>query len=608
MSRAAGACSCPAAPGSARLPGGSTGPGQRPPGDKATMPRRARPCPGESFEERSERRQRERERLRRRDGASPARAPRRPASSARQSEFLRRRHLGPGGTLPGHPPEAPSPPEPSSHVEPRASIPLQHPRSCPSFPPAQSPPSLSPPRAPRRSVHTQGTQTLPSPRSGVTDSSQQTDWGIAVLNKEMVQLSNYLQEALHRELLLKQKMVILQELLSTLLQASEKSWQGQLNEDKLRCKLRVLENQLQACTQSYSKECVKKILIEMEDQKQAYEQKAKEDFQKILEDKLLTEQQLENSQRSLAAAREELALWKEHNAALTAELGSAATAHSELTNSCQAAQSELQRADAQNEQLRRELRALRDEHGELLQRASALRSANDRQAGHIRHIQDKLQKEQEQKVTLEATISHLQNLIHKQNNQQKNQEVTVQRKDQVFTTQTPSLIPAKEKQSALSEHPKEEEEEEEEEEEGTESLKDEMQKRTFQLTAEENEQHAAVTLSCSLSPQVPEDARAEPRAQRCSGCSCPAALGARRARGSTPAESPWLCSQCSELRSELEALSQEYQSCLTRLRQCRAELNRCHGSQAQIRRSPCFPLLLAVAGVAIAAFLASYGL
>lgn len=28
--------------------------------------------------------------------------------------------------------------------------------------------------------------------------------------------------------------------------------QGQLNEDKLRCKLRVLENQLQACTQVMS--------------------------------------------------------------------------------------------------------------------------------------------------------------------------------------------------------------------------------------------------------------------------------------------------------------------------------------------------------------------
>ncbi|NWI74963.1 T3JAM protein, partial [Dryoscopus gambensis] len=349
------------------------------------------------------------------------------------------------------------------------------------------------------------------------------------------------QEALHRELLLKHKMVILQELLSTLLQASEKSWQGQLNEDKLRCKLRVLENQLQACTQSYSNECVKKILIEMEDQKQTYEQKAKEALQKMLEDKLQAEQQLQNSQRSLAETREDLALWKEHNTALKAELTTVTTAHIELTNSFQALQSELQRAEAQKERLSRELRELREEHAELLQGASALRSDNDRQAGRIRHIQDKLQKEQEQRVTLEATISQLQNLIQNQNNQQKSQEVTVQRKDQVFTTQTPPLTPAKEKQNTLLECP---------EEEGTESLEDEVQKRTSQLTAKENE--------------------------------------------------------CSELRSELEALSEEYQSCLTRLRQCRDELNRSHGSQAQRQRGHWIPLLVAVAAVAIATFLVSY--
>ncbi|XP_014747831.1 PREDICTED: TRAF3-interacting JNK-activating modulator isoform X1 [Sturnus vulgaris] len=360
----------------------------------------------------------------------------------------------------------------------------------------------------------------------------------------MVQLSNYLKEALHRELLLKQKMVILQELLSTLLEASEKSWQGQLNEDKLRCKLRVLENQLQACTQSYSKECVKKILIEMEDQKQTYEQKAKEALQKMLEDKLQTEQQLQNSQRSLAETREDLDFWKEHDATLKAELSRVTTAHTELKNSFQILQSDLQRAEAQNERLSRELQELRDERSELLHTASALRSDNDRQASLIRHIQDKLQKEQEQKVTLEETISHLQNLIHNQNNQRKSQEVTVQRKDQVFTTQTPPLTPAKEKQNALLEHP--------EEEEGTESLQDEMQRRTSQLTAKENE--------------------------------------------------------CSELRSELEALSEEYQSCLTRLRQCRAELNRSQGSQAQRQRGPWIPLLVAVAAVAIAAFLATYRL
>ncbi|RLV64440.1 hypothetical protein DV515_00017477, partial [Chloebia gouldiae] len=124
MRRAAGACSCPTAPGSGQ--DRTRAPGQRPRGDKATMPRRARPRPGESYEERSERRQQERERLRCRDGASPGRPPRRPATSPRQSEFLRRRNLAePGGTLPGHQPEAPSPPEPSSRVEPGASVPLQ---------------------------------------------------------------------------------------------------------------------------------------------------------------------------------------------------------------------------------------------------------------------------------------------------------------------------------------------------------------------------------------------------------------------------------------------------------------------------------------------------
>ncbi|KAM4885237.1 TRAF3-interacting JNK-activating modulator isoform 2-T3 [Sylvia borin] len=553
------------------------------------MPRGARPGrrPGESPEERSERRQEARERLRCRNNVTTCRRPARPAPrperSARQTEFLRRRNLP--ETLPGQEAEARTPPDPSSRVEPSPSI-LQHPRSCPTLPPAGSLLSLSTPRGRGDSLNTRGTQTPPTPSSGVRDSSQQTDWGIAVLNKEMVQLSNYLKEALHRELLLKQKMMILQELLSTLLQASEKSWQGQLNEDKLRCKLRVLENQLQACTQSYSKECVKKILIEMEDQKQTYEQKAKEALQKMLEDKLQTEQQLQNSQRSLAETREDLAFWKEHDASLKAELTRVTAAHSELQNSFQALQSELQRAEAQSERLSRELRALREERTELLHTASALRSDNDRQAGHIRHIQEKLQKEQEQKVTLEETISHLQNLIHNQNNQGKSQEVTVQRKDQVSTTQTPPLTPAKEKQNALLEHP--------EEEEGTESLKDEMQKRTPQLTAKENEVHEDA--------QAAELRRARLQPQRCSHCSSP---GVHRAEGSRPAQSPSLCWQCSELRGELEALGEEYQSCLARLRQCRDELNRSHGSQAQRQRGPWIPLLVAVAAAAIATFLLS---
>ncbi|XP_065505692.1 TRAF3-interacting JNK-activating modulator [Caloenas nicobarica] len=519
------------------------------------QPQKGRPQ-HESYDEKCERRHEMRENLRRRNNVTTCRHRGRGADGSPQSprhrEFLRRRNLASdaGRTSLGQEPGGHVPTGPSLQVEPGGPVLPQHPRSCATFPPARSPLSLSVPlgisaeAVPRRgaSVNTQGTQTLTNASAGVKDSSQQTDCGIAVLNKEMLQLSNYLKEALHRELLLKQKMVILQELFSTLLQASEKSWQGQLNEDKLKCKLRALENQLQACTQSYSKECVKKILVEMEDQKQTYEQKAKEALQKMLEDKLQTEQQLQNSQRSLAATREDLTFWKEHYTTLKAELTEVTTAHNELQNSFHVLQSELQQTLAQKEQLERALGVLQSEHAVLRQRASALRDDNHLKAEHISTIKDKLQKEQNQKVMLEATISHLHKLIQSQTDEGKTQAVTVQRQDQVLTTQTPPLTPAEEKQNALLEHP--------EEEEGEERLKDEMQKRTSQLTAKEKE--------------------------------------------------------CTELRSELEALSEEYRSCLTRLRQCRDELNHFQSKQAKRRHGHWIPLLVVVIAMAIATFLASY--
>ncbi|NWX87826.1 T3JAM protein, partial [Nothoprocta ornata] len=347
------------------------------------------------------------------------------------------------------------------------------------------------------------------------------------------------QEALHRELLLKQKMVILQELFSTLLRASEKSWQGQLNEDKLKCKLRALENQLQACTQSYSKECVKKILIEMEDQKQTYEQKAKEAIQKMIEEKLQAEQQLQNSQRSLAVTKEDCALWKEHYDVLKAEWTEMNKAHSDLKSNLHILQSKLQQANTQNQELHQALGNLENKHAELCLKISTLEEDNKLKAEHIDVIEGKLQKEQNQKITLEATISHLHNLLQNQTNEQKTTEMMVQRKDQVLTTETPSLTPAIEKQNALLKQQENEREE---------SLKNEMQKRTSQLTAKENE--------------------------------------------------------CTELRLELEALSDEYHSCLNKLRQCRDELNQFQSKR--LKPANWVPLLMVAVAMAIAAFLANY--
>ncbi|KFO19673.1 TRAF3-interacting JNK-activating modulator [Fukomys damarensis] len=116
---------------------------------------------------------------------------------------------------------------------------------CGALPPRDSP-TRRPPKH-HRGTQTKAEDTQPAIKN---DASQQTNCGVAVLDKEIIQLSEYLKEALQRELVLKQKMVILQDLLSTLIQASDRSWKGQLNEDKLKGRLRSLENQLYACTQA----------------------------------------------------------------------------------------------------------------------------------------------------------------------------------------------------------------------------------------------------------------------------------------------------------------------------------------------------------------------
>uniref|UniRef100_A0A8D2Q110 Uncharacterized protein n=1 Tax=Varanus komodoensis TaxID=61221 RepID=A0A8D2Q110_VARKO len=77
---------------------------------------------------------------------------------------------------------------------------------------------------------------------------------------------------------------------------------------------------------------LKKIILEMEDQKKNYEHKAKESLQKLLEEKLQAEKQLQNAQRALTVADEDLTLWKEHYNALKNNWSQLMDKHSELEN------------------------------------------------------------------------------------------------------------------------------------------------------------------------------------------------------------------------------------------------------------------------------------
>lgn len=303
--------------------------------------------------------------------------------------------------------------------------------------PAPSPPPSRPPLwvLNHLILHLLGTQTKAKEAQPTikNDASQQTNYGVAVLDKEIIQLSEYLKEALQRELVLKQKMVILQDLLSTLIRASDNSWKGQLNEDKLKGKLKSLENQLHTCTQKYSPWGMKKVLMEMEDQKNSYEQKAKESLQKVLEEKMSAEQQLQSTQRSLALAEQKCEEWKSQYEALKEDWRTLGTQHRELESQLHVLQSKLQGADSRDMQMNEALRLLETEHQELQAKIEHLQGDRDLCSSDTQHLQDQLRRSEEEKLTLVTKVQQLQSLLQDQSLQLLEQEKLLTKKVQRTT-------------------------------------------------------------------------------------------------------------------------------------------------------------------------------
>ncbi|XP_002922096.1 TRAF3-interacting JNK-activating modulator isoform X1 [Ailuropoda melanoleuca] len=335
-------------------------------------------------------------------------------------------------------------------------------------------PKDSPTKKPPR--HHRGTQTKAEAAQPTikNDASQQTNCGVAVLDKEIIQLSEYLKEALQRELVLKQKMVVLQDLLSTLIRASDSSWKGQLNEDILKGKLRSLENQLHTCTQKYSPGGMKKVLLEMEDQKNSYEQKAKESLQKVLEEKMSAEQQLQSTQRSLALAEQKCEEWRSQYEALKEAWRNLGTQHRELESQLHVLQSKLQGADSRDLQMNQALRLLENEHQELQAKIEHLQGDRDLHSSDTQHLQDQLKKSEEEKLALVAKVQQLQSLLQNQSLQLQEQEKLLTKKDQALPMWSP-------KPSHNEVEP-----------EGTGKEKewdfrDQLQKKTLQLQAKEKE-------------------------------------------------------------------------------------------------------------------------
>ncbi|XP_059946949.1 TRAF3-interacting JNK-activating modulator-like isoform X1 [Mesoplodon densirostris] len=285
-----------------------------------------------------------------------------------------------------------------------------------------------------RGTQTKAEETQPTIKN---DASQQTNYGAAVLDTKIIQLSEYLKEALQSELVLKQKMMILQDLLCALIQASDSSWKGQLNEDKLKGKLRSLENQLYTCTQKYTSWGLNKLLLEMEDQKNSYEQKAKETLQKVLEEKMCAEQQLQSTQRSLALAEQKCEEWKSQYKALKEDCRTLGTQNRELESQLHVLQSKLQGADSRDLQMNQALWLLENECQELQAKTEHLQGDRDLCSSDTQHLQDQLKRSEEEKLALVTKVQQLQSLLQNQSLQLQEQEKLLTKKDQALPGWSP---------------------------------------------------------------------------------------------------------------------------------------------------------------------------
>lgn len=219
---------------------------------------------------------------------------------------------------------------------------------------------------------------------------------------------------------------------------------------------------------------MKKVLLEMEDQKNSYEQKAKESLQKVLEEKMSAEQQLQSTQRSLALAEQKCEEWRSQYEALKEDWKTLGTQYRELESQLHVLQSKLQGADSRDLQMNQALRLLENEHQELQAKIECLQGDRDLCSSDTQHLQDQLKRSEEEKLALVTKVQQLQSLLQNQSLQLQEQEKLLTKKDQALPVWSP-------KPSSNEAEP-----------EGTGKEKDwdsrdELQKKTLQLQAKEKE-------------------------------------------------------------------------------------------------------------------------
>nr|XP_020743062.1 sarcolemmal membrane-associated protein isoform X5 [Odocoileus virginianus texanus] len=207
-------------------------------------------------------------------------------------------------------------------------------------------------------------------------------------SQELFQLSQYLQEALHREQMLEQKLATLQRLLAITQEASDTSWQALIDEDRLLSRLEVMGNQLQACSKNQTEDSLRKELIALQEDKHNYETTAKESLRRVLQEKIDVVRKLSEVERSLSNTEDECTHLKEMNERTQEELRELANKYNGAVNEikdlsdklkiAEGKQEEIQqKGQAEKKELQHKIDEMEEKEQELQAKIEALQADND---------------------------------------------------------------------------------------------------------------------------------------------------------------------------------------------------------------------------------------
>ncbi|XP_052045895.1 sarcolemmal membrane-associated protein isoform X25 [Apodemus sylvaticus] len=236
---------------------------------------------------------------------------------------------------------------------------------------------------------------LPSPVDKVAANTP------SMYSQELFQLSQYLQEALHREQMLEQKLATLQRLLAITQEASDTSWQALIDEDRLLSRLEVMGNQLQACSKNQTEDSLRKELIALQEDKHNYETTAKESLRRVLQEKIEVVRKLSEVERSLSNTEDECTHLKEMNERTQEELRELANKYNGAVNEIKDLSDKLKTAEGKQEEIqqkghaeKKELQTKIDEmeekEQELQAKIEALQADNDFTNERLTALQEKL--------------------------------------------------------------------------------------------------------------------------------------------------------------------------------------------------------------------------